>query len=389
MAQRGNLSHFTGPSPSSSLDTFARAKLAALAADARLRTPTTSRRDDAVGVQRDGRRLISFSSNDYLNLTQQPEVLRAAHAALTEFGTGSGGSPLVSGRHPLYERLEAALADYKGSAAACLFGSGYLANLGVIPSLVGSGDLVLVDQLAHACIVGGARLSGATIATFAHNDATHAATLLARLRTTHRHALLATENVFSMDGDLAPLDELASLAAEYDAWLLTDDAHGLGVLAPHSRPPIALQIGTLSKALASYGGYACASQAVVALLHNRARTFVYSTALPPASVAAALAALTFVREQPDYCARPLENARRFTQRLGLAPAASPIVPLVVGASRAALAASQALEARGFLVVAIRPPTVPEGTARLRVAFSAQHSDEAIDALADAVTDVLG
>jgi 8-amino-7-oxononanoate synthase len=217
----------------------------------------------------------------------------------------------------------------------------------------------------------------------------HLETLLAEHRGRHPRALVATDGVFSMDGDLAPLPALAALATHYDAWLMTDDAHGIGVVgggrgstfAHGAKVDVPLQMGTLSKAIGGYGGYLCASSTVVDLIHNRARTFIYSTGLPPATVAAAIAALDLVERDPAYAALPLAKARAFTRLLNLPTATSPIVPVVIGEAEAALEASQLLEQEGFLVIAIRPPTVPAGTARLRFTFSAAHPDDEIERLA--------
>ncbi|WP_299008318.1 8-amino-7-oxononanoate synthase [uncultured Caulobacter sp.] len=374
-----------------SLDAFAGGKLAALGAKSLRRWLKPTRRHDGAVVERDGRRLISFSCNDYLGLSQHPQVRAAAAEAALNYGAGAAASRLVTGDHPLLGDLEKRLARLKGTEAACVFGSGYLANTGVIPTLVGSGDVVLVDALAHACIWAGAQLSGAKIVKFAHNDVADLERLLQAERPLARHALVATDGVFSMDGDIAPLDQLSEVCARHDAWLLSDDAHGVGVLAegrgsaalfPDAEIP--LQMGTLSKALGSYGGYLCGSQAVVDLLKTRARTLVYATGLPPASAAAALTALDLIETRPELTVQPLAKARLFTERLGLPDAQSPIVPVVLGTADAALSASAALEAQGFLVVAIRPPTVPEGTARLRVAFNAAHDDADVIRLADAI-----
>ena len=379
-----------------SLDAFAGGKLAALEAKSLRRWLKPTRRHDGAMVERDGRRLISFSCNDYLGLSQHPQVRAAAAEAALNYGAGAAASRLVTGDHPLLGDLEKRLARLKGTEAACVFGSGYLANTGVIPTLVGPGDVVLIDALAHACIWAGAQLSGAKIVKFAHNDVADLAHLLETERPLARHALVATDGVFSMDGDIAPLDRLSQICARHDAWLLSDDAHGVGVLAegrgsaalfPDAEIP--LQMGTLSKALGSYGGYLCGSQAVVGLLKTRARTLVYATGLPPASAAAALTALDLIETQPELTVQPLAKARLFTGRLGLPDAQSPIVPVVVGTADAALAASAALEALGFLVVAIRPPTVPEGTARLRVAFNAAHADDDVIRLADAIAALRG
>lgn len=374
-----------------SLDAFADEKLASLDAKSLRRRLKPSRRHDGAVVERDGRRLISFSCNDYLGLAHHPLVRAAAAEAALNYGAGAAASRLVTGDHPLLSDLEKGLARLKGTEAACVFGSGYLANLGAIPTLVGPGDVILVDALAHACIWAGAQLSGARIVPFAHNDMADLERRLGAERPRARRALIATDGVFSMDGDIAPLDQLSVLCQAHDAWLLSDDAHGVGVLAqgrgsgalfPEAKIP--LQMGTLSKALGSYGGYLCGSRAVVDLLKTRARTLVYATGLPPASAGAALAALDIIDADPGLTETPLAKARLFTRRLGLPDAESPIVPVIFGGAEAALAASAALENQGFLVVAIRPPTVPEGTARLRLAFSAVHDDADVIRLADAI-----
>ncbi len=309
---------------------------------------------------------------------------------------GAGASRLVSGDTPLLSELEGRLARLKGTEACCVFGSGYLANTGIIPALVGAEDGVFIDELAHGCIWAGAQLSGATIVRFRHNDIGQLADLLAANRNTFRHAMVATDGVFSMDGDLAPLGVLSDLCQSYDAWLFADDAHGIGVLAegrgsarlfPGAKIP--LQMGTLSKAIGGYGGYLCASRSVVELVKNRARTLIYSTGLPPASAAAAIAALDIIEAEPDLCAAPLAKARAFTAAMGLPEAQSAIVPVVIGEADVALAASHRLLEAGFLVVAIRPPTVSTGTARLRVAFTAGHPDESVDRLAQAVRAAVG
>jgi 8-amino-7-oxononanoate synthase len=369
-----------------SLDAFAERKLAQLADSNLQRALAASERASDAIVTRNGRQFVSFSCNDYLGLSQHPKVKVAAIAAIETYGTGAGASRLVTGNHPLLIALEARLANLKHKAAARVFGSGYLTNLGVIPALAGEGDLIVVDELAHACIFGGARLSSATVRIFRHNDVDHADAILRAERGQHRHAMLVTDTIFSMDGDRAPVAALADICNAHDAWLMTDDAHGLGVIDrdAETSDKVPLQMGTLSKALGSYGGYLCASRGVIDLLTSRARTLVYSTALPPASAAAAIAALDMIAADPALCARPLVKARDFTQRLGLPLAQSPIVPLVLGSAEAALRASKALESDGFLAVAIRPPTVPEGSARLRVAFSAMHRDEDVARLAKAI-----
>ena len=377
-----------------SLDAFAGDKLTALEAASLRRTLKPTRRLDGALVERDGRRLISFSCNDYLNLSHHPAVRAAAAEAALNYGAGAAASRLVTGDHPLLGDLEKRLARLKGTDAACVFGSGYLANLGVIPTFVGAGDLILIDALAHACIWAGAKLSGARTLAFKHNDVADLERLLKAERGSARHALVATDGVFSMDGDIAPLDRLSAVCRAHDAWLLSDDAHGVGVLAKgrgsaalFPDADIPLQMGTLSKALGSYGGYVCGSQAVIDLLKTRARTVIYATGLPPASAAAALASLDLIESQPDLTALPLVKARAFTDAVGLTPAQSPIVPVIIGSAQAALDASARLHAEGYLVVAIRPPTVREGTARLRIAFSAAHPDADVARLAALVADI--
>lgn len=375
-----------------SLDLFAQERLQQREARNLRRAIAETEPSDGIHVTRGGRRLLSFCSNDYLNLTQHPAIKQAAKEAIDRYGAGAGASRLITGSHPLYTGLEARLARLKGTEAACVFGSGYLANTGIIPALVGKDDLIVVDELAHSCIRTGASLSGAEIKLFRHNDVAHARELLAAHRQAFAHALLVTEGVFSMDGDLAPLRELSGLAQSYDAWLMTDDAHGIGVLgagrgstfAGGEPPHIPLQMGTLSKAIGSYGGYLCASRPVIDLMQNRARTLIYSTGLPPAAVAASIAALDLIENDPAYAALPLQKAKHFTALTNLPQAASPIVPLLIGDEDRTMQSAKLLEDEGFLVIGIRPPTVPAGTARLRFTFSAAHEDRDIERLASVV-----
>lgn len=375
------------------LDAFAEAKLAELEAQAlRRRLTETDRREGALAI-RYGRRLISFCCNDYLNLSQNEAVKRAAIEATEIYGVGSGASRLVSGNHPLFHALETRLANWKQTEDCVIFGSGYLANLGIVPTLMREGDLIIADELSHACLLSGSKLSGAQTEIFRHNDMAHLEELLAAHRGRARHCLILTDGIFSMDGDAAPVAEMAEIAERHDAWLMTDDAHGIGVVGHEGRGSsfigaakanVPLQMGTLSKAVGSYGGYLCASKAVADLIRTRARTLIYSTGLPPATVASAIAALDFIAANPDYCKRPVEKARRFARALGLPDPESPIVPVILGDAEATLAAAQLLEAEGYLVTGIRPPTVPPGTARLRFTFTAEHEDADIARLADIV-----
>lgn len=375
-----------------SLDAFAQEKLDALERRSLRRGLTDTFREDGIWVERDGRRLLSFSCNDYLNLTQHPALKEAAKAAIDRYGAGSGASRLVTGNHPLYAELEARLAALKQAEAAVVFGSGYLASTGIIPVLIGGDGLIVIDELAHACLFAGSQLSRGTVLKFRHNDVAHARELLAGHRAAHDHALIITDGVFSMDGDFAPVGALQALGEEYDAWLMTDDAHGIGVVGGgrgssflgNAHVPVPLQMGTLSKAIGAYGGYLCASAPVIELMRNRARTLIYSTGLPPSAVAAAIAALDVIEREPAYAALPVQKAKAFTARVGLPDAVSPIVPIVIGEADAALSASRRLMDEGFLAAAIRPPTVPEGTARLRLTFTAQHPMDEIERLATIV-----
>jgi 8-amino-7-oxononanoate synthase len=379
------------------LDAYARAKLAEIDRAERRRRLAPTARERGLWLDRDGKRLLSFSCNDYLGLSLHPEVIAAAVAATERYGAGAGASRYITGNNPLYGELESALARIKNTDAALVFATGYLANVGAIPALVGPGDLILGDELMHASMHAGARLSGAEIRLFRHNDARDCARLLAAERATMRHALILTEGVFSMDGDRAPVPELLDVAGAHGAWLMTDDAHALGVINSGRGSGVApgkdgnarslgvpLQMGTLSKAIGALGGYVAASADVVDMLRHRARSAIYATALPPGTVAAALAALDLIAREPALCDRPLALARRFTARLGLPDAESAIVPVVVGAEDAAMRAQAALADLGFMVVAIRPPTVPVGTCRLRIAFSAAHHEDDVDRLADAI-----
>jgi len=375
------------------IDDFARDKLARIeAADLTRRLIATTRRPEAT-ASREGRARIAFCDNDYLGLSQHPAVIAAAVRATEDMGAGAGASRLVTGNGPLYSPLEARLARIKGTEAACVFGSGYLANIGIIPTFAGAGDLIIGDEWMHACMHAGARLSQAEVKTFRHNDAADCAQLLRAHRGGAGNCLIATEGVFSMDGDRAPVAELAALAREFDAWLLVDDAHALGVInggrgsgfnPDGTRIEIDLAMGTLSKAVGSYGGYVAASQAVVDLLVNRARSLIFTTGLPPGVLAAADAALDLIETDAPLTARPLAHARAFTDALNLPAAQSAVVPLILGDERRALDASAALMEAGFIVTAIRPPTVPPGTSRLRFTFSAAHSEADVARLVDAV-----
>jgi 8-amino-7-oxononanoate synthase len=372
--------------------------LADLAASGLLRRlrPLDSR--PGATVVRDGRELLNFSSNDYLGLSGHPVVVGALIEGVGKFGAGATASRLICGSQPPHRELEEALAAAKESAAALAFGSGFATAIGVIPAVVGKGDFVILDKLSHASLVDGARLSGATIRVYPHHDLAKLERLLAgiRARAAGARVLVVTESVFSMDGDVCPLVPTVELCERHGAWLLVDEAHAVGVLgatgmglaeATGVQRRVTFQMGTFSKALGLAGGYVAASREWIDLLVNRARSFIYSTAPPPALAHAARAALGLVRsaEGARLRQRLKENIRCFGREAGVATGSpTAIQPVLLGKPEAALAAAARLEEAGFLVPAIRYPTVPRTRARLRVSLSAAHSPDEIAHLARAV-----
>ena len=327
------------------------------------------------------RAVVSFSSNDYLGLTTHPAVVAAAHEALDRWGAGAGGSRLVTGTRPVHRDLEVALAEWKGTDAAVSFPTGYAANLGVLTALGTAGTRILSDELNHASIIDGCRLSRAEVSVYRHADPDHVASLLSA---SAAPALVVTDTVFSMDGDVAPLVELAEVCRCHGALLVLDEAHA--VLGPHPGPEVTeglmvARVGTLSKTLGSLGGFVAGSRSVIDLLVNVARPYIFSTAPAPADAAAALAALG-VLQGPEGVALRARLARHVDRVV--AGHATPIIPVVLGSEERALQASAALLEEGIWVPAIRPPTVPEGTSRLRVTLSAAHSDAQVDRLVRAL-----
>ena len=334
-----------------------------------------------VGVGADNRAVVSFASNDYLGLSRHQAVVAAAHEALDRWGTGAGSARLVAGSRPVHSALEAELADWKSAEGALLFPTGFAANLGVLSALGGSGVRILSDELNHASIVDGCRLARAEVTVYPHADVGAVEEGLAR----SQRAIVVTDAVFSMDGDLAPVPELVDVCARYGALLVVDEAHA--VLGPE--PSLAgcevLRIGTLSKTLGALGGFVAGPAPLVALVANRARSFVYSTAPSPADTAAALAAVRVVRSPEGRALQARLQAH--VQRM--APGhPSPIVPVVLGDEGRVLRASRALLDRGLLVPAIRPPTVPDHTSRLRVSLSASHTAAQVERLAAALGDLV-
>lgn len=349
---------------------------------------------DRAGLRRTlrahGPDVIDFSSNDYLGLASDPRLVAAVNDALREGVLGAGAARLISGNHPLHEALERELAAFKQAEAALLFGSGYLANIGAIPALVGRRDVIYADALNHASLIDGCRLSRAEVRTFPHLDLAGLAEMLDADRGKFRRRLIVVDGVFSMDGDLFPLCELVNIAQAYDAWTYVDDAHGAGVLGENGRGSaehwkvegqIDVVMGTLGKAFGVAGAYVTGSRVLIDYLINRARAFVFTTAQPPALAAAASAALRIVRNEPELRVRLRRNSARVRSALGVSgPPEGHIVPVVIGESDATMRVGAALRARGILVGAVRPPTVPLGTSRLRITISAAHTDADIDQL---------
>jgi 8-amino-7-oxononanoate synthase len=339
---------------------------------------------DAAGVEgklgADGRAVTAFASNDYLGLTQHPDVIAAAHAALDRWGAGSGAARLIVGSRPVHTELERALADWKHTEAAVLFPTGFAANLGVITTFGGPGTFICSDELNHASIIDGTRLARGEVAVYPHRDL-DALDALLRGRAAGRRAIVVSDTVFSMDGDLADVAGLVSVCGDHDALLVLDEAHA--VLGPDidDPPSHVLRIGTLSKTLGALGGFVAASRSLTDLVVNRARSYIFTTATTPADAAAALAAVRIVDSADGDALR----ARLRANVDALRPDhPSPIVPVVCGAEERALAAARALLEQGLLVPAIRPPTVAPGTSRLRVALSAAHSVEQVRTLAAAL-----
>ena len=342
------------------------------------RSVVTPERRGGVHATLGGREYVAFTSNDYLGLASRPEVIEAYDAA-SRYGAGARSARLLHGSTPAHEALEERLAAWSGQPAALLFSSGYMANLGVIGALAGGGDVVFYDERAHASIIDGAKLSGAAAVAYPHNDAERLDDLLRR--TPARRRLVATESVFSMDGDLAPLEALSDTALRHEALLVVDEAHAVGVfgggLAARGAGTGAVVVGTLSKALGSIGGFAAGDTALIDYLINRARTFIFDTALPPSAAAAASAALDIARAEPELAERALgmsEALRVGLTDLGYPPSASAsqIVPLILGKPAAALAAEEHLRERGILARAVRPPATPRGASRIRFGVTAAH-----------------
>ncbi|TXG98033.1 MAG: 8-amino-7-oxononanoate synthase [Nevskiaceae bacterium] len=385
------------PPPRATLDQRLGAELARLRQAQLYRVRRVVSGAHGVELQVDGQRCINFCSNDYLGLAADPRVAAAAKRALDDAGTGSGASALISGYNAEHRALEEELADFLQRPRALLFSTGWAANLGVLRALLGKGDTLLADELNHASLIDGGRLSGAHYVRLPHADVSACEAALAQPR--GGETLLVTDSVFSMDGDLAPLPALARLCARSGATLMVDDAHGFGVLGEAGRGAVRaaglgvaeapVYVATLGKSLGAAGAFVAGSENLIEYLIQRARSWVFSTAPPPAIAAAARAALRIVQAEPERRAQLFANIRRLREGaaqldIPLADSATAIQPLIVGDEARALALSQSLRARGLWVAAIRPPTVQRGTSRLRITLSAAHTAAQIDALLEAL-----
>jgi 8-amino-7-oxononanoate synthase len=388
-----------------SLEIFLNEKLQNLQAKNLLRSAKTYAAQ-GVYIEHEGKKLINFSSNDYLGLSQNPQVIEAGIKAAQKYGAGAQASRLVTGNHPLYDELESAIAQHYGTQDACVFGSGYMANIGAIPTLVGKGDLVITDKLIHACVIDAVQLSGAEFKRFKHNDVENLQKILAQSRAQYKNCLVITEGVFSMDGDAAPLEQIQQICHEYNTWLMVDCAHQLNYqpLTTNHQPII---MGTLSKAIGAYGGYIAGSSQLIKYLKTSARSLIYTTGLPPATLASAIEAFKIIKQNPKILEVPIQNAKYFLSLyfLSLRESCHPvfitgdsdeaiqknkpyqnnnisqIVPIIYGSPEKTLAVQQKLYDAGFMVSAIRPPTVPENTSRLRISFTALHTKAMVEELA--------
>ncbi|MDR4508546.1 MAG: 8-amino-7-oxononanoate synthase [Candidatus Brocadiaceae bacterium] len=345
-------------------------------------------------IQIRGKSYLAFCSNNYLGLANHPEIKQAAVLAIHQYGWGAGASRLVSGNMAVHEELEEKIAEFKGAEAALLFSTGYMANLGTICAVVSKGDIVLGDKLNHASIIDGSRLSGAMFRVYPHNNLDQLEALLQRT-SQYRRKLVVTDSLFSMDGDKAPLPEIAKLAQRYGAILMVDDAHATGIFGKQGRGLIEyfglegkvdILMGSLSKAIGSIGGYIAGKKSFIDYLKNKARPFMYTTALPPAVCAASLAGFKLIQKDSSFKEKLWENITylemRLSEKMKTISIESPVVPLLVGSAENALRLSESLYQNGILIPAIRPPTVPVNTSRLRLSLMATHSKENIDRLVD-------
>ncbi len=334
---------------------------------------------DSVTIKRGKKKLISFSSNDYFGLSQNVAVKKAAIDAIKKFGVGAGASRYVLGNNSLYKKLEKAISKFKKCDDAIVFSSGYACAIGVIPALAGEGDLIVADRLIHSSLIDGAKLSGARFMRFLHNDILSCQKILEENRKKFKKCLIVTETIFSMDGDMGDIVGLLHLAKKFDCLLISDDAHGLGFeVVSH---PQHLQLGTFSKAFGSLGGYVAGEKNLIDYLRNFSKSQIYSTALPPCVIAASLTSLKIIQKR-NLGKKAFANAQYFCELINLPNPESAIVPIILGEAKKVLDVAKALEEKGILISAIRPPTVEAGKSRLRITFSSMHKKFQIKQLAE-------
>tara|TARA_A100000164_G_scaffold328056_1_gene314870 strand:- start:1871 stop:3019 length:1149 start_codon:yes stop_codon:yes gene_type:complete len=377
---------------SNSLKKYANEKLLLLEESMLLRKLIHTNRLNNSKIEIKKNNFISFACNDYLGLSHHPELIEENNKMTIKYGVGAGSSRLVSGNNSLYRKLELKLAKMKNTEDAVVFGSGYLANIGTIPALMGQDDLIIIDELAHSCLFSGAYLSKGKVLKFNHNNIKEVKIILNKNRLNYKKCLLITEGVFSMEGDNAPLQELLELANNFDTWMMVDDAHGFGVInkgkgssfISNKFLPIPIQMGTLSKAVGTYGGYVCSSKPVINLIKNKARSFIYTTGLPPGVIASSIKSLDIIEKDTELVQKPMQASEYFSKLLNLKKPNSAIIPIILGSEKKVLKLNEQLMENGFLVGAIRPPTIPVGTSRIRCSFTADHKMKDIEKLSEII-----
>ena len=375
---------------------FINNKLKEISSKDQFRQLKISKRSKNSYVINDKVKLLSFACNDYLSLSTDKRLIEAAQKATIKFGTGSGASRLITGNNPLYNKLESNLREIKKTEACIVFGSGFLANLGVISALANKNDLILIDSLSHSSSFMGTKLTKAKVIKYKHNCIIDLEKKLIKYRKKYHKCMILTEGVFSMDGDISPQGEISYLKNKYNALFILDDAHGLGVLGDGTgsnsifkkKIKVDVYVGTLSKSVGSYGGFICGKKSLIDFLVNRCRTQIYTTGLPPAVLAASIRGIRIITSSPNLVKKPLENAIYFCNIMGFNKPQSPIVPVIMKEEKNVIEACNLLRKSGFLVGGIRPPTVPQGTARLRLAFNSSHSKLKIKELAKLIKGML-
>ena len=364
----------------SSIKVFAEKELHKLSNSGYYRKIITVENLPANHVEMNGRKLLSFASNDYLGLKFNEEIIEYTNKLVIDHALGSGSSRFVCGNYALYNKLEQDIADFKNCEAASVFGSGYLTNIGVIPALVDRNDIVIADKLIHASLIDGIKLSGAKFFRYIHNDLNHLENLLNLYRKDYNKCLIITESIFGMDGDKADINMIKKIAEKYDSWVMIDDAHSTG----ENIPEVDILIGTFSKSFNSYGGYICGNEILVNYIKNKARSLIFTTALPAYVIASSISALEYVKNNPTIYNMPKAKAEIFCDYLKLDKPRSHIVPIIIGDPYEAIDIKEKIEEKGYLVSAIRPPSVPKNTSRIRLSFCATHKDSDITKLAEII-----